>query len=104
MSIESKQGDKYTFRFTLRNKKKSAIDLTGYNAVLLKLQPYLTGSSAVTYSCTVIDADNGIVDFNMEGLVEGRYVAEFEVQYSNGEIRSSKDILWVVKKDLPKSL
>lgn len=104
MSIEVKAGDKYAFRFTLQNKKKSAIDLTGATAVYIKVQPYVTGSSATLTSCVVINEQAGIVDYPMSGLTAGRYVAEMEIQYGTGDIKSSKNFFIEVEEDLPKDI
>ena len=95
----------YELNFTLQDFDGSAVSLTGISTLKLNVQK--PGASAVKFSgsMTVVSAAAGTCKYTVaDGDFDtvGKYHAEIEATYSNGQVITWTDIIINVLSDLPK--
>lgn len=107
-NIDITKGDTgYDLFFVLQNYEGNALSLNTVSNIYFKVQK--SGEEALKFSgeMEVIDGSNGEVKYTVEQSnfdEVGRYYAEIEVNFDNGQIITFDDILVKVKSDLPKQV
>lgn len=95
-----KKGDTVPLRVTLEWEDGTAIDLSSATSVNFVMKLWRETTSDVDAVCVVIDASNGIVEYQWvagETDVVGLYGIEFVITYSDGTIYTvpSNGELWL---------
>lgn len=101
------QGDKlYRIYFTLKDANENAINLTSGSSIAFKAQ-FETGTSlAVNGSVTTGTAVTGECYYTVQDgdfANAGRYYAEIEVTYTDGQVITLRDITINVAPQLPRT-
>ncbi len=106
--IEIVKGDNgFDLFFVLQNYEGNVLSLNTVSNVYLKVQKSGEEALAFVGNMEVIDGSNGEVKYAVEQSnfeEEGRYYAEIEINFNNGQIITYDDILIKVKSDLPKEI
>lgn len=100
-----KNDKSYELNFTLQDYSGSAVNLTGISTLYLKVQKPGASTLKFTGTMTVVSATDGtckyvVADGNFDTV--GKYHAEIEATYANGQVITWSDIIINVKGDLPK--
>ncbi len=106
--IEIIKGDNgFDLFFVLQNYEGNALSLNTVSNIYFKVQKSGEEILSFTGDMEVIDGSNGEVKYSVEQnnfSEEGRYYAEIEINFNNGQIITYDDILINVKSDLPKEI
>jgi len=105
--IDITKGDKeYDLFFTLFDYNGEPVNLNGASELLLKVQ--IPGESEIKFSGSmeIIDSSKGEVKYRVkEGDFSqaGKYYAEIEATFEDGQLVTYGDIIISAKSDLPKN-
>jgi len=106
INIETIKGDeKYDLVFHLKDFNGNAINLNGASGMKFRVQK--KGTSVIKFEgdMTIVDGIEGELKYTVEaGNFDevGKYFAEIEVRFEDGQKITFDDILIKVKSDLPK--
>jgi len=106
INIETIKGDeKYDLVFHLKDFNGNAINLNGVSSIKFRVQK--KGLNVIKFEgdMTVVDGVEGEVKYTVEATdfdEVGKYYAEIEVSFEDGQKVTFDDILIKAKSDLPK--